>query len=183
MKKITLLGLFFVSALFLSGCTLPGKTETDEKQLSKTATEKGFNGAFKAAIALGAPMKCSYEVDGNVAEGWIKGKQYLGKTTMQEKTVNILMKGECMWSWGEGETTGTKMCFETTNDESIWDDTSEGSPKTVKCRPAAITDAKFTPPSNVEFINMDNMYGGNMSEEDLQKLEKMKTVDFKGYKQ
>ena len=182
MKKLKA-GLVVIGAVLLAGCTIPGTNTEIGGGVLPGSNDDAFNGAFKAAIALGTPMKCSYEVDGVEAEGWIKGKQYIGKTQMKGGTVNVLMKGDCMWSWGEGEKTGTTMCFKSTDGSSMWDDAGEGTPGDVSCRPAAITNAKFTPPSNVKFLDMDAMLDGGVSEQDLKDLQEVQTVDFQGFKE
>jgi len=43
----------------------------------------------------------------------------------------------------------------------MWDQSQEGTTMDLdyKCRPAAITDAKFVPPSDVQFMDLDDMMG------------------------
>jgi len=183
MKKIKL-GLIITGVLLLgAGCTLFGGGDKTGGELLPTTSKESFSGTFKAALAMGVPMKCTYVMNGIKSEGWVKGKQYIGQTQMTKGVVNTLMKGDCMWNWGEGETTGTTMCFDTTDGKSIWDDAGSNMPDKVDCAPAAITDAKFTPPANVKFLNMDDMSSGNVSEEDLQELKKTQTIDFQGFKE
>lgn len=75
MKKIKL-GLIIFGVALLAGCTIPGTNKEIGGGILPGSNDDAFNGAFKAAIALGTPMKCSYEVDGVEAEGWIKGRYF-----------------------------------------------------------------------------------------------------------
>jgi len=112
---------------------------------------------LKAAIDLGVPLKCSYSVNGNEYEGYVKGKQWRGKIKTAEGQVGeVIMKDNCMWSWGNQEKQGMKTCFEETEDGDVWDqDTTVGIE--YNCMPAAVTDAEFTPPADIQFMDLDQM--------------------------
>ena len=66
--------------------------------LTQKISEKSpFTGSLKAAVALGVPMKCTYQANGTEYSGIIKGRQYKGQVVMQDgKEGNIIMKDNCM---------------------------------------------------------------------------------------
>lgn len=124
-----------------------------------------FSGALKDAVKLGIAMKCTYKVEGNEYEGFIKGKKYRGKIkTAEGKTGEVIIKDNCMWTWTEKETQGMKICFEETGPEAtnLWEQPqgTVGPNINYTCLPAAITDAKFTPPANVNFMDLGAMNEG-----------------------
>ena len=54
------------------------KTKDSSESILTDLTEKKselFSGSLKAAIALGVPMKCEYQIGDVKVEGYIKGKQ------------------------------------------------------------------------------------------------------------
>ena len=58
-------------------------------------------------------MKCTYKVEGNEYESFIKGENYRGKIkTAEGKTGEVIMKNNCMWTWTVEEAQGIKTCFE-----------------------------------------------------------------------
>ena len=78
-----------------------------------SSTPDTFSGMLKDAVELGVVMKCTYEVEGNEYESFIKGENYRGKIkTTEGKTGEIIIKDNCMWTWSEEETQGIKICFE-----------------------------------------------------------------------
>ena len=156
-KLLPILGILAIAGAgwyFLKGSKggvgLPGA--------AKSYTAKGL----KAVIDLGVPMKCSYKVGDMEYEGYVKGQQWRGHMQFPDgRQGEIIFKDNCMWSWGDDKK-GTKMCFEPTEeDETIWDEPQQGATMDLdyQCRPTAITDAKFTPPSDVQFMDLDQMMG------------------------
>lgn len=171
MKRLWLL---IPMAVLLVGCTrttAPGQPEAGDTQQGEP-----FSGTLKAAMLLGVPMKCSYTLpDGTAAEGVIQGKNYRGTMMSQGKVGTVLIKDNCMWSWEEGSAQGAQMCFEPeAADESLWegDETGTGDIN-YTCLPTVVTGAEFEPPTSVSFLNLDEMMGGQMSEEQLQQLQEM----------
>lgn len=136
--------------------TSPGSSVSDK-----------FSGSLKAATALGVPMKCTYTVEGTEYEGWVKGENYRGKIKSADgKSGEIIMKDNCMWSWSEGETQGIKTCFDPADTEEVdgdvWDQPqgADGTDISYTCLPAVITDAQFTPPSDIEFLDLESLIQG-----------------------
>jgi len=137
-------------------------TETTSQESSTPDT---FSGTLKDAVKLGIAMKCTYKVDGNEYESFIKGENYRGKIkTAEGKTGEVIMKNNCMWTWTEEEAQGIKTCFEVSDPEAadIWEQPqgAVGPDITYICLPTAVTDASFTPPSNVDFMDLDAMKEG-----------------------
>jgi len=156
-KLLPILGILVIAGVglyFLKGSKggpgLPGVT--------KNYTAKGI----KAVIDLGIPMKCSYKVGEMEYEGYVKGQQWRGHIQLPNGNQGeIIFKDNCMWSWDDKKQ-GTKMCFEPTEEgETLWDNPQQGTDMDLdyQCRPAAITDAKFTPPTDVNFMDLDDMMG------------------------
>lgn len=155
-----------------------GKSEIMEK-----VSDEPFSGTLQAAVAMGVPMRCEYTIEGNQYEGYIKGQKYMGKFAAEGKTMSVIVKDNCMWSWEEGVSSGVKTCYELDEaDSSIWDsEDSQGLATGLNynytCRPAAIGDDRFDPPGNVEFMDLGEMMQGNMDLEDMEKM----MEGFKGY--
>ena len=134
--------------------------------IEKEAGEEGesFTGKLKAAVTLGVSMKCTYQQGDFTGTGYIKGKRYYGEVMQQGKKGYVIMKDNCMWSWGTEQAQGVKMCFE----EDIFEQEQEyegveGAVPTeaeYHCTPAVFPDSRFDPPSNVNFMDMDQMMQG-----------------------
>jgi len=142
-----------------AGDTSIGSTSPD------SSTPDTFLGTLKDAVKLGVGMKCAYKVEGNEYESFIKGENYRGKIkTAEGKTGEVIIKNNCMWTWSEEEAQGIKTCFEESDSETtnIWEQPqgAVGSDITYTCLPTAVTDAKFIPPSNIDFMDIDAMKEG-----------------------
>ena len=185
MKKLLVLGV----VLLLVGCNKGGVGGATEAGGGKAVGGGNVGGdlvagSLMAMATKGVPMKCSYTVNDIETEGWIKGKKFRGKMQVEGKqgTGNVIMKDNCMWTWGEGEAQGVKMCFEEGEGTSFWEESEEkmenmpqGAPANVeyKCRPGVFGDEKFTPPTDVKFMNLDEIMQGNLPD----------TLDFEGMEQ
>jgi len=176
MKRATSLIIVVSLAVLLSGCSL---LQGQKAATSESADGQGigqsqgpFAGSLQAAVKLGVPMKCTYKVADTEVEGWIKGKKYRGKIKNQQgQTAEVVMKDDCMWTWSEGENQGVKMCFDFEEGKDMWDPDAwkmEGeeyqdvTPPDVeyRCAPTVVSDAKFNPPSDVQFMDLDQMMQG-----------------------
>jgi len=133
-------------------------------EVKKEAGEKGeeFVGKIKEVVQKGVPMKCSYTQGGFAGTSFIKGKKMYNEVVQEGKSGYVIIKDNCMWSWSEGEKQGTKMCFK----EDFWEMSEEYAEQgkaampveaEYRCIPAIFTDAKFNPPANVNFMDMDEM--------------------------
>jgi hypothetical protein len=138
-------GWFFLKGNKTGG--LPG--------VGKTYTMK----SLKAIIDLGVPVKCSYKVGEIEYEGYVKGQQWRGKMQQADgRQGEVIIKDNCMWSWTDDKK-GITMCFEPEEGEdSVWDNPEYMTTDIeYTCRPAAITDAQFNPPADVNFMNLDDL--------------------------
>ena len=142
--------------IFLSG----GKTKISENGIQinnpiTNTTSDIFIGTIKMAIEKGIPIKCTTPKDETtgieVTAGYFKGQKYYGEVIMKGKQGYIIMVGNCMWSWEKDSKQGAKTCFT----GNIWDLQGE-SKSTYTCRPAIFSDSLFTPPSDVQFIDVSN---------------------------
>ena len=132
---------------------------------SSTSDSDTFSGTLADAVKLGVGMKCTYKVEGNEYEGYIKGKNYRGKMKTAEGNVGeVIIKDNCMWTWTTNEAQGMKLCYEEFEAEAadLWEQPqgAVGPDIAYTCLPTAVTDAKFTPPSNINFMDLDAMQEG-----------------------
>jgi hypothetical protein len=132
--------------------------------MENTTSSDTFTGTLKEAISRGVAMKCTYQVEGSEYEGYVKGNNYRGKVqTAEGETGEVIVKDNCMWSWSENQAQGVKTCIQETDaedeSEDIWDqpDSSVDTSVNYRCVPATVTDAMFTPPTNIEFMDVDAM--------------------------
>ena len=126
-------------------------------QLPVGRKEETFTGKLKDAIARGISMKCTFRNDYVSGTGYIKGKKYYGEITSEGQQGYVIISDDCMWTWDESKSQGVKVCFEPTEgDGSIWDMQDQSSTEgDYTCVPAAVSDSKFTPPSNIQFLDLD----------------------------
>lgn len=177
LKKV-IIPILILSSLILGGCFKKGEDGSGISLLgNKEESGQPFKGSMMAAAKLGVPFKCSYSIDGEMdSEGYIKGKNYRGKMKGQDGQVGeVIMKDDCMWTWDSVKKEGVKFCFDVEEGEDIWADMDAEdyvAPEGFKapdveydCRPAVVTDAMFTPPTDVKFLDMQEMFGGFMSDD------------------
>jgi hypothetical protein len=175
--------IVLLAVVVLTGC-LPkkdqsGKEETStqkqttQKESVKEESKEGLSGTIKELIGLGKSLKCTWNKDENFnSVGYIKGNKYYGEIERLDGENNkttgfIIIKDECMWSWEKNKAEGIKMCFDTSEMEgtddlskSIWDMDSSVTGTEYKCVPAIVSDSKFDPPSDVNFMDMEEMMKG-----------------------
>jgi len=155
-----------------SKSTVPTDSITVSTETTETTVSETFSGTLKEAISLGVGMKCTYNVEGNEYEGYVKGENYRGTMmTAEGKTGTVVVKDDCMWIWEEGDTEGLKICdtaIETEEEDEVageggvWEQSSGGvgSETDYNCVPYAVSDAQFTPPANVNFLDPTEMVEG-----------------------
>ena len=150
-----------VAAFFLMN---KGSNVTDVNETSTESEEETFSGSLMDAVKLGVAMKCTYEVEGSEYVGYVKGNNYRGKMTTEGRTTEVIVKDNCMWSWSSDNAEGMKTCIEETEVESeegtIWEQAGASNDVNYRCVPAAVTDAEFTPPTDIQFLDLDSMMEG-----------------------
>ena len=167
MKKLLPIILVLV-AVGIGAYILMGRGSSDtsiDVTSPDSSTPDTFSGMLKDAVKLGVAMKCTYKVEGNEYESFIKGENYRGKIkTAEGKTGEIIIKDNCMWNWTEEEAQGIKICFEESDTETanVWEQPqgAAGPDITYTCLPTTVTDATFTPPSDIDFMDLDAMQEG-----------------------
>ena len=138
-----------------------------EDEGQKEVTKESYTGNLAMMVKLGVPLKCTFS-QGDRYSGtmWVKGKNFYNEVTSEDETGKIIFKDDCMWSWSEGQEKGIKMCFDPDESSSIFSGDSETGQANIptnvdfNCKPAVFTDAKFSVPSGVEFVDFDQMMEG-----------------------
>jgi len=181
MKKNTFTILVALAlALFLSGCIPQLKKQSTEEGEAggqeqapqiKEEEEENYSGSLEKMMGLGIPLKCEWRKDENYhGVSFVKGKNSASEISMADKTANVIFKDNCLWSWETGNPQGFKMCLEegkkpeVEGQEMDMGDMRPPDDVDYNCRPAVFTDAKFNPPSEVNFMSMEEMMKGAMEE-------------------
>ncbi len=174
-KSLSLIIILVIIVAALVGWRFLGKGKTtstqDGTQQTETSKEEpqggSFTGKIKDAFMRNIPLKCTYQVDeNNFGVGWLKNKKYYGEITANGKLSYIILVDNCFWMWEKDKTEGVKMCFEPKEGEDIWTDfekqQQEGTATDMdyNCAPSVVNDAVFTPPSDVKFMDIDELMQG-----------------------
>jgi len=144
--------------LFLKSRQPAGPVEISPK--APATQEKSFTGKLKDMVMRGVAMKCTWKQNNSSGEGFIKDKKYYGEIESGGKKTYVIMKDNCMWSWNKSESQGVKFCFEPTETGTDFWDVENAPQGNYTCVPAVVSDAKFNPPSSVNFMDMDEMMQG-----------------------
>ena len=177
MTKIKI-AILAIGLLALAGCgnkAADNQAPKNEPEVKKTETSSqggGVINSIKDAMGLGQTMKCSYTetIEGKkfVSEAYIKGEKYKAVNSEDGKKMTSLFDGTTVYSWTEGEKTGTKMEMKCLEDLSKPAENSPGDSNVPpiketkpeeefenatdeKCEPASEVD--FNPPADVNFAD------------------------------
>ncbi len=130
----------------------------------KSSGVEMITGSLKDMIARGSGLKCSYEIDGNVYEGYIKGANYKGSIdTAEGQMGQVIVKDNCSYTWIEGQSQGIKACYDESEIESggqgsdVWKQVDYGGDVVYNCESYNISESMFNLPSNVEFVDVNSM--------------------------
>ncbi|MCA9369223.1 MAG: hypothetical protein H6773_00425 [Pseudomonadales bacterium] len=173
-KTISTFGMIFSAGVLLSAC-LPNSSDTNTTSQSEqemiTETQE-----LSAGMQAGKPMFCTMtDSDGNVVEYRVKGeKANISGQNISEGNGkgNVIADGEYTYIWEEGATEGIKHRipseeelaemsentepYEIPNFENEEELASyEEQDVTINCEPANFSDDIFTPPADVNFIDME----------------------------
>lgn len=170
MKKFAIPAILILVAL--GAYLLFGKGQSPANQqadLQSNGQEESFTGSLVDAVRRGVGMKCTYSVDGAEYEGFVKGKNYRGTMNYQGKVSEVIMKDDCMWVWSDQDPQGMKICYESEEaDASLWGEPTDtevsGTAPNVqyKCVPAVISESEFNPPSDIQFLDFEQMMQGGL---------------------
>lgn len=140
-----------------------GGTSTSDETGQETSVSEGesFTGKLKDILSLGQAMKCTWEQAGDSSgTAYLKNKQYYAEVTDSGKTGYIIIdKNNCLWTWEKGVNQGVKICYEpaASGEEGDYSSsyTQGGVPNVdYACLPTAVSDSKFSPPTNVNFMEL-----------------------------
>jgi len=173
--KVQSLALLLFFALVLTGC-LPKKEgepvgEGASTKQEKSVKEESYSGNLEKMMGLGIPLKCTWKMNENYyGTSWVKGKNSYGEIVQEGRTAKVINKDNCMWAWEEGNPQGTKMCMEISQEEmkeqveeskAMMKQQGFQTPDVdYKCLPAIVSDSKFNPPGNVNFMDVGEMMQG-----------------------
>ena len=176
MKKYLYLVLLSIFALVLAGCNPFTKSVLDITEADKTAETKtgqptgeapkdSFIGTLKEVISSGGAMECTYKKDDAFfGKTWVKGKQIYSEFTQEGKKGYMIMKDNCMYTWSTEQPDGFKICFDPAEFEEAMEGSSDfgqqaGPPPDMNynCIPAVIGDSRFNPPTDIDFMDFENM--------------------------
>ena len=179
--KIALAG---ASILLLAGCgnqatnnnqnQNQGTTQNREQEQEQAQNGGGIINSIKDAMSLGKTMRCTYQI-GEGAQaikvtGYVKGNNYAMEMNMEGQKQKTIYNDEAMYSWVEGEKTGTKMtraCLNELNANTPKNDNEDGDAETarmqkefqnavdVKCEPDSSAD--FSVPTGINFEDQCEM--------------------------
>lgn len=121
-KTFTMLAVFVLVSVF-SGCTSQQAVQTPT-QKENQAEVKSENGSvvssIKDAMGLGKKMKCSYSMGNGESKFestvFIDGKRYKSSTMVDGKLTYAYFDQDTMYSWMDGQKTGTKMTMSCLDD-------------------------------------------------------------------
>lgn len=141
-----------------------GTAETETGGEEAGGDKETYTGTLKKMVDLGVPLKCTYTQEGGFSgTTWVKGKKFYTEVEAEGQSGKIIFKDDCMWNWSEGQEQGIKMCFDPEEADDMFSgeaDTGQTNLPTdvdFNCKPAVFTDAKFNPPNDIEFMDMDQM--------------------------
>lgn len=143
---------------------------SDQNQAASQGAQKqedgSITGRLKDIINQNVPLKCTWsDGQGNSGTAYIKNRKYYTEIKNTEgKDGFMIMLGSCLWSWQSDNNQGIKMCFSEEESQSMWDETADeanGAVRTptgdYRCAPDVFSDVVFSPPSNINFVDFDQM--------------------------
>lgn len=159
MKKTLPVILAVLFGLVVVGFLVFKRQSTSPAQISPqgASLEETFVGRLKEAVMKGVPLKCTWQQGDYLSEGYIKGEQYYGKMQTPQGESYVIMKDNCMWAWAKGEAQGVKNCFVPEEGETDFWEMEEAPQNVLNCVPATITDSQFEPPTEVNFVDMQQI--------------------------
>src|SRR4030043_164693 len=168
-KSLPIIIILVIIVAGLVGWKFLGKGKTTStnggaEQAQEETKGESFTGKICEAFTRPFPLKFTYKKDyHNFATAYIKNKKYYAELMTAGKSGYLILLDNCLWSWSKDEAQGVKMCFEPEEGEDIWTDMEkeqQSSDMDYNCSPSVINDAVFTPPSNVNFTDFDQMMQG-----------------------
>lgn len=113
----------------------------------------------------GGAYRCTYTQGTSRSDYWVKGEKYYAELETVGTTTYVMSDGTWAYTWGGTGGKGMKFRLEGAQKQSgsqpgYVDVASIRNNARIKCEPEAIADSRFTPPSNVEFQDMQELADG-----------------------
>lgn len=175
MNKKIVIGIAVVAAIVIGGL-LYQKYQPSDKLSNMDVSYGKISGTMQDLIAKNVPMHCTFKgtTDGSESSGdvYISGMRMKGDfVTMQDgkKVISHMVRAEdTTYMWSSDQPKGFKTTVSVDNAEVMKESAeymSQGSqtidPRTQKfdydCKPWVVSESSFTPPGDVEFIDLDGM--------------------------
>ncbi len=168
-------GAYFLSQNKPSQPSTEPQQQEQANEQQETDDQETMTGSLKRMLGLERSLKCSWSNEGGSGTTWVKNGMFYNEVTDGTQQARVIFKDDCMWSWQEGKAQGVKMCFSPEEaDEIISGESSESQetdqqqatdesvPTDVQynCRPATVSDAKFDPPEDIQFMDVDQLMQG-----------------------
>jgi len=169
---IIVIALIIIVAGFLGYSKLAGKTSTNPSvtiQNDQNKTEGAVTGTIKGLLEKGLTQKCTITYPDNEGTGtmYLSGRKFSSEFTMnvgegQKITGYSVSDGNYIYIWSNASTTGTKMKIDTALENApTGTDTTQGGNLNEElkfnCSGWTLDQAKFTPPSNIQFNDLTNL--------------------------
>lgn len=173
MKKAIFLTL--IAVFTLSACNLfqPAEDSNAPDTATKQQESENIFTSIKDAVLGGMKLQCTFEADGHESTAYISGKKVRVDGAMydhntEEATGSMINDGQMLYVWNDIEKTGMKWDLSKMEeiqdgpgfDVDEWKDTEAWADEmdqdeSVDCSIATFSDSKFTPPSDVEFQDLN----------------------------
>jgi uncharacterized protein YxeA len=158
-------GGIFVGSRLLSQDKGEVVTQEQEKQEAEVPQEEdeeegeSFVGELKDALSLGKSMECTWRKDdNNFGTAYIKNEKVYTEVTAEGEEMYAIVADYCTYWWEKDKTEGYKICVEPSGEEEVEPATEAFSWETPEisysCKPTVISDAKFNPPSSIQFTDL-----------------------------
>lgn len=160
--------LILAGAFYVLGKSKKTQTETPASQATE-APESEQSGSIKSLLSMGKNVACdvSYDMDQNKTSGkvYVSGGKMSGDfsiTTADGKTMDthMIQDETYIYSWSSIAPQGTKMKIEAADASPTAAPSGQPASLNVdqqvkyKCSPWSVDSSKFTPPSNVQFMDI-----------------------------
>jgi hypothetical protein len=138
-------------------------TETTAVKSPDTdATVKPFD--LRSALASNFSFKCTYTYEGEEGRSLISEGKYRSRITLDDKIVNSISDGELVYTWIEGEHSGSifnvsEIVGAIQDTRYTYSDLKYISYKAVDvdCAPYYVSDGMFNPPPYVDFNDVNEV--------------------------
>lgn len=164
MKRLLIV---ILALAFLTACasTQPGAAPADSGDSGDELNIDDISEAFTSNI----PVKCTVNIEGSMAELWLKGESYRVEASAEGQKAVSIFNGRMMYTWEETSKQGFMMDLDKMKElaEEMGEeppetggytkDDLEALGKDVRCTRTNIPDSMFAKPSGIQFQDMTEM--------------------------